>query len=170
MPLFDSLVWLLQVRLSGLREAYFGTMLRDQQSRQARCLQRHGSGECRSNASATGLPHIARFVESFETPEHDLWLVGTCTVPWSAIVVCHRQHLPLVKAVYSVRPMLNGWFISQVFHDEGRSLHSMMYGHAPRPGAAAGDSRQQHAELVQQSAGLWALRKYVKVQCCVTLV
>jgi hypothetical protein len=65
----------LQVRLSGLREAYFGAMFRDQQARLAKCVQRHGSGGCRANASAAGLAHVARFVESFETPEHDLWLV-----------------------------------------------------------------------------------------------
>jgi hypothetical protein len=58
-----------------------------------------------------------------------------------------------------------------VFSDEGRSLHSMMYGHAPRPGnnngndrsRAAGGSNDQHAEMVQQSAWWWALRKDVKV-------
>lgn len=56
----------------------------------------------------------------------------------------------------------------QVFNDEGRSLHSMMYGHAPRPGGqggdgAEGDRRPQHAEMVQQSAWWWALRKDAKV-------
>lgn len=66
-----------QVRLSGLREAYFGTMFREQQTRLAKCIQRHGSGSCRFNASAAGLAHIARFVESFETPDHDLWLVSS---------------------------------------------------------------------------------------------
>jgi hypothetical protein len=72
-----------QVRLSGLREAYFGTMFRDQQTRVAKCIQRHGSGGCDLYASLAGVVHIARFVESFETPEHDLWLVRLGDAPWS---------------------------------------------------------------------------------------
>ena len=57
---------------------------------------------------------------------------------------------------------------SQVFHDEGRSLHSMMYGHAARSGSQGGsgdegDRKAQHAEMVQQSAWWWALRKDAKV-------
>jgi hypothetical protein len=79
-------VWLLQVRLSGLREAYFGTMFRDQQARQARCIQRHGSSGCKPNASSAGLAHVARFVESFETPEHDLWLVRLWHAAWCVAI------------------------------------------------------------------------------------
>lgn len=56
----------------------------------------------------------------------------------------------------------------QVFHDEGRSLHSMMYGHASAPGGSGSDSgavdgTSQHAEMVQQTPWWWALRKDAKV-------
>lgn len=71
--------------MSGLREAYFGAMFHDQQAQLAKCVQRHGSDDCHPNASAAGLAHVARFVESFETPEHDLWLVRA----GEQAVVCH---------------------------------------------------------------------------------
>lgn len=50
-----------------------------------------GAGRVRNDSAAQdGLDHIVRFVESFERPERDFWLV---------------------------------------FHDEGTSLHSLMYDH-----------------------------------------
>lgn len=52
-----------QVRLSGLREAYFGRLLRDQGGL----------------TIGTGLDHLVRFVESFESPQKDLWLVRART-------------------------------------------------------------------------------------------
>jgi len=50
----------------------------------------------------------------------------------------------------------------QVFHDEGRSLHSFMYGNSAAADDSSGGTGRPHgqqAELVSQSAWWWALRK-----------
>ena len=70
----------LQVRLSGQREAYFGRLFQQRHVPAGVCAQEQG-GCSDSNAATAGLAHIARFVESFGTHEHDLWLVRYFTQP-----------------------------------------------------------------------------------------
>jgi len=66
----------LQVRLSGLREAYFGALFTSPQQHVHTMACTLDGGDCGGNDSvAVGLTHIVRFVESFETSERDLWLV-----------------------------------------------------------------------------------------------
>ncbi|KAK9815399.1 hypothetical protein WJX72_003040 [[Myrmecia] bisecta] len=57
------------VRLSGLREAYFGNLLR-----QPPHLQATGPGAAPDQQAGSGYDHLVRFMESFEAGT-DLWLV-----------------------------------------------------------------------------------------------
>ena len=58
-----------------MREVHFGKLFRCAQ--QASCNETLSGTVCsRDGASNGGLTHISRFIESFEAPEQDLWLVG----------------------------------------------------------------------------------------------